>query len=69
MQSKRAAELARELLPVTVPEVRRLVYRLIWQPPPQPEHILHWSVWRRRHQQRAKRSHYRRRSALHLLLE
>jgi DDE superfamily endonuclease len=30
------------------------------QLPPQPEHILHWSVWRRRHQQRAKRSHYRR---------
>jgi hypothetical protein len=51
------AELARELLPVTVPEVRRLVYRLVWQLPPQPEHILHWSVWR--HQQRAKRSHYR----------
>jgi hypothetical protein len=58
VETKRAAELARELLPVTVPEVHRLVYQLIWQPPPQPERILRWSGWRRRHQQRAKRSHY-----------
>jgi hypothetical protein len=58
--TKRAAELIRELLPITVPEVRRLVYRLVWQSPPQPERILHWSVWRRRQQQRAKRSHYQR---------
>jgi hypothetical protein len=64
VELERTAELARDLLPITVPEVRRLVYRLIWQPPPQPERILGWSVWRRRHQQRAKRSHYRRREAL-----
>ena len=32
VETKRATELARELLPITVPEVHRLVYRLIWQP-------------------------------------
>jgi hypothetical protein len=49
------------LLPPTVPEVRRLLGRLVWGRPPPPEQALHWSVWRRRHQARAKRGHYRRR--------
>jgi hypothetical protein len=66
VEANRTAERARERLPVTVPEVRRLVFRLVWQPPAQPEHVLHWSCWRRRHQQRAKRSHYRRRCPRHL---
>jgi hypothetical protein len=52
-----------DLLPPTVPEVRRLLCRLVWGRPPPPEHTLGWSVWRRRHQARAKRCHYRRRLA------
>jgi hypothetical protein len=51
-----------ELLPLTVPEVRRLLWRLIWQAPPTQEGVLYWSHWRRRHQARAKRSHIKRRA-------
>lgn len=50
-----------DLLPPTVPEVRRLLCRVVWGRPPPPEQTLGWSVWRRRHQARARRSHYRRR--------
>ena len=52
-----------DLLPPTVPEVRRLLYRLLWAQPPPAAHVLRWSQWRRRHQARAKRCHYRRRLA------
>lgn len=52
-----------ELLPLTVPEVRRLLVRLMWQDLPSQAHILAWSHWRRRHQARAKHFHYRRRLA------
>lgn len=50
-----------ELLPLTVPEVRRLLWQLVWSSLPAVEHVLNWSNWRRRHQARAKRSHYQRR--------
>lgn len=52
-----------ELLPLTVPEVRRLLVRLIWNDLPPQAHILAWSRWRRRHQARAKYFHYRMRLA------
>ena len=52
---------AAELLPLTVPEVRRLLFALLYQPPPVAAHILHWSAWRRRHQVRAKQAHIKRR--------
>jgi hypothetical protein len=55
-----------ELIPLTVPEVRRLVYRLVVRILAPPEAILHWSHWshwRRLHQARAKRAHYKRRLA------
>ncbi len=52
-----------ELIPLTVPEVRRLVYRLVVRILVPPEAILHWSHWRRLHQARAKRAHYKRRLA------
>lgn len=55
--------LAAELVPLTVPEVRRLLWRLAWRRPPPPERVLAWSVWRRRHQAHARRCHYRRRLA------
>ncbi len=44
-----------ELIPVTVPEVRRLLTRLVWRESPPPDFVLYWSWWRRRHQARANR--------------
>ena len=52
-----------ELLPLTVPEVRRLLVALVWSTPPPPVHTLNWAIWRRRHQARARRCHYKRRRA------
>ena len=52
-----------DLIPLTVPEVCRLLYRLAWQALAPPEQTLAWSEWRRRHQATAKRSHYKRRLA------
>jgi hypothetical protein len=49
------------LLPLTVPEVRRLLVALVWTSPVQPGFVLAWSRWRRRHQARARRAHYQRR--------
>jgi hypothetical protein len=49
------------LLPLTVPEVRRLLVALVWTTPVQPGLVLSWSRWRRRHQARARRAHYQRR--------
>jgi SRSO17 transposase len=54
---------AADLLPLTVPEVRRLLYLLATTRTPREEEVLAWSSWRRRHQRRAKRCHYRRRGA------
>ena len=50
------------LLPLTVPEVRRLLWHLVWERPPSVEAVEHWSVWRRRHQQRARDCHWRKRT-------
>ena len=50
-----------ELIPVTVPEVRRLLTRLVWRENQPPDFILYWSWWRRRHQARARQYHYKRR--------
>ena len=52
------------LIPLTVPEVRRLLVRLVWPTLPRAEDVLAWSHWRRRHQAVARRCHYRRRNAL-----
>ena len=52
-----------DLLPITVPEVRRLLWLLVWARPPDPEAARAWSRWRRRHQQRARRSHWKRRTS------
>ena len=55
--------LAADLIPLTVPEVRRLLWRLAWRSLPPPEFVLDWSHWRRRHQAQARRCHYQRRLA------
>jgi hypothetical protein len=49
------------LLPLTVPEARRLLVALVWTTPVQPGLVLAWSRWRRRHQARARRAHDHRR--------
>ena len=64
MAQKNRSLLEHNLLPLTVSEIRRLIGRLIWTVARSMEFILAWSVWRRRHQARAKRCHYRRRQAL-----
>jgi hypothetical protein len=60
---KNTASAGDDLLPLTVSEVRRLLYHLVWQVARSVQHVLAWSVWRRRHQARAKACHYRRRLA------
>jgi hypothetical protein len=52
-----------ELLPLTVPEVRRLLRTIMCPTEAERGQRLAWSYWRRRHQARAKRCHYRRRLA------
>jgi hypothetical protein len=58
-----SSEAIEELLPLTVPEVRHLLWKLVWQTLPQVEQVVAWSLWRRRHQARAKRAHIKRRAA------
>ena len=53
-----------DLIPVTVPEVRRLLWGVVWRAFPSVEHVLAWSVWRRHHQAVAKRCHYRQRGVM-----
>ena len=48
-----------ELIPLIVPEVRRLLCRLLWLPRGSPALTIGWSWWRRRHQARAMQCHYR----------
>ena len=48
---------------MSVPEVRKLLLRLVWAVVPDAEKALAWSVWRRAHQHRARRYHYRKRGA------
>ena len=52
------------LIPLTVPEVRRLLTRLVWTENHPTELVLLWSLWRRHHQAQARRCHYRRRLSL-----
>jgi hypothetical protein len=59
-----AAVAVTELIPLTVPEVRRLLVGVVWRALPSVEHVLAWSTWRRRHQAVAKRCHYQRHGAI-----
>jgi len=52
------------LIPLTVPEVRRLLWGVVWRAFPSVEHVLAWSTWRRQHQAVAKRCHYRSRGII-----
>ena len=46
------------LVALTVAELRRLLVRLVWRQAADPAFTLGWSVWRRRHQATARRTHY-----------
>jgi hypothetical protein len=55
------------LVPLSVPEIRRLLAVLAWRLAPDPNRVLRWSLWRRRHQARARRCHWRQRQRLRKL--
>ena len=46
------------LVALSVAELRRLLACLAWRPPIDPVFTLAWSLWRRRHQATARRTHY-----------
>ena len=48
------------LIALTVNEFRRLFDAILLTTRHTLASLLHWSIWRRRHQQRARQSHYRR---------
>ncbi|MCX4469318.1 hypothetical protein OOK41_03125 [Micromonospora sp. NBC_01655] len=52
-----------EIITLTVAEIRRLLNAFVLATPLPPEHTLHWSIWRRTFQARARQSHYQRRLA------
>ncbi|MEV4502550.1 hypothetical protein AB0K19_11160 [Streptomyces klenkii] len=54
---------SRDPIPLTVPEVRHLLAAVFGPPALTAARLLHWSIWRRRHQATARHSHYRRRSS------
>ncbi|WP_207786361.1 hypothetical protein [Micromonospora globispora] len=49
-----------DLIPVTVNELHRLFNALVIEPSRRHADQLKWSIWRRRHQARARASHYAR---------
>jgi SRSO17 transposase len=51
------------LIPLTCNEIQHLFAVLLVQPTADRAHRLRWSVWRRRHQARARTCHYRRQAA------
>jgi SRSO17 transposase len=52
------------LIPLTCNEIQRLFTALVVRPVLDTAHRLRWSTWRRRHQARARHSHYRRQTTL-----
>jgi hypothetical protein len=56
-----SALLSPDLCPLSVPEARRLLARLLFPPPSSACLVLAWSGWRRRHQQQAHVCHCRHR--------
>ena len=57
-----APDLQNDRIPLTLNEVRRLIGDIVWAGQKMLEAFLYWSDWRRRHQQQARRCHYRTRT-------
>ena len=51
------------MVPLSIPEIRRLFCRLVGEPPRSFAYYLAWSFWRRAHQALARLCHYKRRNA------
>lgn len=49
-----------KLLPWTLPELGRLLWRFVCSPSQSLFIVWHWSLWRRQKQERARQCHYRR---------
>ena len=59
-QHDAGSDLDAGLIPVTIPELLRLLRDTVIPPPRRDRaHRLHWSTWRRRHQHRARQAHQR----------
>jgi SRSO17 transposase len=59
-QQDASSDLDSGLIPVTVPELLRLLRDVVIPPPRRDRaHRQHWSQWRRRHQYRARQAHQR----------
>jgi SRSO17 transposase len=59
-QHDAGSDLDAGLIPVTVPELLRLLRDIVIPPPRRDRaHRLYWSAWRRRHQHRARQAHRR----------
>jgi SRSO17 transposase len=61
--AERATPAPAGLIPLTCNEIRHLLTTVVIRPVLDAAHRLHWSRWRRRHQARARASHYRRQAA------
>ncbi|WP_146134064.1 transposase [Chlorogloea sp. CCALA 695] len=46
-------------MPWTLPELKRLLWRLVFSTSQSPFSVWHWSIWRRQKQQRSRQCHYR----------
>jgi hypothetical protein len=46
---------------LTVPEIRKLLCRLVWRTVPEVVSVIRWSLWRRHHQAVARFYHWLRR--------
>lgn len=49
------------MIAYTLPEVRRLLVKLVLAAHHTLEHVWNWSTWRRKRQHQARNCHYRRR--------
>jgi len=49
------------MIAFTLPEIRRLLIKLVLRVTTTAEHVWAWSAWRRRRQHHARLSHYKRR--------
>jgi SRSO17 transposase len=59
-QQETGSDLDAGLIPITIPELLRLLRDTVIPPPRRDRaHRLHWSAWRRRHQHRARQAHQR----------
>jgi hypothetical protein len=59
-QQEAGSDLDAGLIPITIPELLRLLRDTVIPPPRRDRaHRLHWSAWRRRHQHRARQAHQR----------